>query len=421
MPDTLAKQEGGGWFHYALLVAFVAGLGFFALSFVLLGIIPGRSLAVLVKDQAPTNMANYTPSEERGRLIYARDGCAYCHSQQVRFVPADVARWGAPTEAWETKYDAPQLWGTRRIGPDLAREGGVRPDDWHLTHLFNPRLTVRDSVMPGYPWLFEGSASNPGQGALDLVAYLQTLGRPRENSGYATAAMTVDPAMPEGETAELIPRENPIATKALMSDDMPPGVSDADNLGQVAKGNKLFAANCASCHGTKADGNSAAAGSLLPKPADLTANRYTPRRVMQVLWNGVVGSAMPAWRDLAVNDLHDLTAYVVSLNANPKKLSTEESALAARGQSVFTANCTGCHGVDGRGDGPAAASMAPRPTNFHIEQPGPARIADVLAHGVRGTSMPGWAGTINEDDRKAVSAYVRSIFETSANFANEAR
>src|SRR5207253_5559299 len=87
----------------------------------------------------------------------------------------DVRRFGAPTEAWETKYDYPQLWGTRRIGPDLSREFNVRPRDWQLTHLYNPRLVVQDSVMPPYSWLFNGSPDRPTQEALDVVAYLETL------------------------------------------------------------------------------------------------------------------------------------------------------------------------------------------------------------------------------------------------------
>src|SRR5258707_1114740 len=108
---------------------------------------------------------------QRGRLIYGREGCAYCHTQQIRRTLADIARFGAPTAAWETQYDYPQLWGTRRIGPDLAREAGVRSDDWQFTHLYNPRLVVRDSVMPAYPYMFNGNASQPNQEARDLLVY----------------------------------------------------------------------------------------------------------------------------------------------------------------------------------------------------------------------------------------------------------
>src|SRR5439155_10931339 len=87
-------------------------------------------------------MATLTASEQRGRVIYGREGCAYCHTQQIRSLAADVRRFGAPTEPWETKYDYPQLWGTRRIGPDLSREFNLHSRDWQLTHLYNPRLVV---------------------------------------------------------------------------------------------------------------------------------------------------------------------------------------------------------------------------------------------------------------------------------------
>src|SRR3984893_7454902 len=110
------------WLTYTHVVAFGAGVGFFALSFLVLAIIPGNQLAGEIKQAAPVTMASLTASEQRGRIIYGREGCAYCHTQQIRFLAADVRRFGAPTEAWETKYDYPQLWGTRRIGPDLSRE-----------------------------------------------------------------------------------------------------------------------------------------------------------------------------------------------------------------------------------------------------------------------------------------------------------
>src|SRR3982074_1079228 len=100
-----------GWLSYAHVVAFGAGLGFFALSFLVLAILPGKELADRIKRVAPVTMPPLTPSEQRGRVIYGREGCAYCHTQQVRSLAADVRRFRAPNEAWETKYDYPQLWG----------------------------------------------------------------------------------------------------------------------------------------------------------------------------------------------------------------------------------------------------------------------------------------------------------------------
>ena len=110
----------------AYVVAVVAGLVFFVMSVALLGVWPGRVLDRQVRAMSPERALGLTVSEERGRTIYGREGCAYCHTQQIRFVHADMQRFGAPTLAWETRFDYPHLWGTRRIGPDLARAGYQR-------------------------------------------------------------------------------------------------------------------------------------------------------------------------------------------------------------------------------------------------------------------------------------------------------
>ena len=134
-----------------------------------------------------------TAQEKHGQYIYGRDGCAYCHSQQVRFTPADEWRFGRPTEAWETQNQYPQMWGTRRIGPDLAREAAKRPKDWQLVHLYNPRYVVPDSMMPSYRWLFKGDPDSPTEDARDLVAYLNVLGRPAMESSSSTTSATHRP------------------------------------------------------------------------------------------------------------------------------------------------------------------------------------------------------------------------------------
>ena len=183
-PSIVPDVRVGRWLETAYVMAFVAGVGFFVFSFVVLGILPGRALAREIHETAPSSMPELTASEARGRIVYGREGCAYCHTEQVRFVAADRARWNQPTEAWETRYEYPQLWGTRRIGPDLARQSGVHSDDWQLVHLFDPRAVVAESNMPPFPWLFAGSATQPTQDALDMLAYIQSLGRPRHLAGY---------------------------------------------------------------------------------------------------------------------------------------------------------------------------------------------------------------------------------------------
>jgi cytochrome c oxidase cbb3-type subunit I/II len=61
--------------------------------------------------------------------------------------PAEYSRPG------EFVYDHPFQWGSKRTGPDLAREGGKRDELWHLRHMANPRDTSPGSIMPSYPHL----------------------------------------------------------------------------------------------------------------------------------------------------------------------------------------------------------------------------------------------------------------------------
>jgi cytochrome c oxidase cbb3-type subunit II len=136
--------------------------------FVLLGAIAIMTFAltllvvtpqVLLDDvQAPLGLAPYTESELRGRMVYVREGCVYCHSQQVRdpTLATDVQRgWGRPTVPGDYVFDGPHLLGTMRTGPDLINVGARLPDrQWHLLHLYQPRALVEWSVMPSFRYLF---------------------------------------------------------------------------------------------------------------------------------------------------------------------------------------------------------------------------------------------------------------------------
>lgn len=100
-------------------------------------------------------MRPYTPLELAGRNIYVREGCYLCHSQMIRPLRDEVERYGHYSLAAESMYDHPFQWGSKRTGPDLARVGAKYSDDWHVTHLKNPRAIVPQSIMPGYPFLAE--------------------------------------------------------------------------------------------------------------------------------------------------------------------------------------------------------------------------------------------------------------------------
>src|SRR6201982_2508013 len=98
-------------------------------------------------------MRPYTPLELAGRNIYVREGCYLCHSQMIRTLRDEVERYGHYSLAAESMYDHPFQWGSKRTGPDLARVGGKYSNEWHVTHLIDPRAIVPQSVMPGYGFL----------------------------------------------------------------------------------------------------------------------------------------------------------------------------------------------------------------------------------------------------------------------------
>ena len=95
----------------------------------------------------------YTALQLAGRDVYQREGCYNCHSQMIRPFRAETLRYGHYSVAGESVYDHPFQWGSKRTGPDLAREGGRNTDDWHVKHLMDPRSVVPQSNMPAYPWL----------------------------------------------------------------------------------------------------------------------------------------------------------------------------------------------------------------------------------------------------------------------------
>jgi cytochrome c oxidase cbb3-type subunit II len=100
-----------------------------------------------------TGLKPYSALRLTGRDIYVREGCYNCHSQMIRPFRAETERYGHYSVAGEFVYDRPFQWGSKRTGPDLARVGTRYSDDWHRTHLNNPRDLVPESNMPGYPWL----------------------------------------------------------------------------------------------------------------------------------------------------------------------------------------------------------------------------------------------------------------------------
>jgi cytochrome c oxidase cbb3-type subunit I/II len=109
----------------------------------------------IIKSNIPTiySVKPYTPLELQGRDIYIREGCNTCHSQMIRPFRSETERYGEYSKAGEFVYDHPFLWGSKRTGPDLHREGNKYPNVWHYLHMDDPRSISPGSIMPAYPWL----------------------------------------------------------------------------------------------------------------------------------------------------------------------------------------------------------------------------------------------------------------------------
>jgi mono/diheme cytochrome c family protein len=394
----------------AYLVAGVAGVGFFVMSVVLLGYWPGRVLDDQTRRMSPGRPLDLSASERRGREVYAREGCAYCHTQQIRYLEADTARFGAPTLAWETQFDYPHLLGTRRIGPDLSRASGTRTADWHFLHLYSPRILVPESVMPAYRWLFDAAPDRPRQEARDLVAYLETLGRNRELAGPEGEAYSRERCdCPDDHMAHMAFAVTPVngsPARTRRDAEYPQLPANTD----LERGNTLFAAACAGCHGPGGNGDGPGAAALLPRPTNLAEHRYTSDRLSEVLWNGSAGTAMSAWRDHDLSDLAAIAARVQSLST----IATEQPPsiqVLTLGAQTYEANCVQCHGITGDGRGSAASELVVAPTDFRRQQPSLAASLRALREGIPGTRMAVWTDRLAPDELVAVAHYTRSFYQ----------
>lgn len=128
-----------------------------SLIVILIGGIVEMLPTFFVSSNIPTiaSVKPYTPLELQGRDIYIREGCVNCHSQSIRPFRSETERYGEYSKAGEFVYDHPFLWGSKRTGPDLQREGGKYSNAWHYNHLLDPRTMSPGSIMPSYDWLID--------------------------------------------------------------------------------------------------------------------------------------------------------------------------------------------------------------------------------------------------------------------------
>lgn len=247
------------------LLAIVGGATLlYAVQSMLMAVIPGIELA---KVPPGHGVEQLTLLQQHGRDVYVSEGCAYCHTQQVRPQPVDNV-FGRPSAPSDFAYQTPELLGSERNGPDLTNIGKRQPSDvWQYMHLYNPRSVVPQSVMPSFPFLFKvvdtapkGVAPVPvpkafapkhgvvipTEDAKALFAYLLSLKQPDlPGAKNEAAGATVAQATPAAAPASKAAGQQPPAAS---------GTSAGATTFNAANGEKLFAANCAACHGAQGAG-----------------------------------------------------------------------------------------------------------------------------------------------------------------------
>jgi cytochrome c oxidase cbb3-type subunit I/II len=149
----------------------------------------------LIKSNIPTisSVKPYTPLELQGRDIYVREGCYTCHSQMVRPFRSETSRYGEYSKAGEFVYDHPFQWGSKRSGPDLAREGVgnlKKSDTWHYNHFDDPQAVSTGSIMPSYSFMLDRELDTATTAA--KIRAMQSLGVPYPKGYDAEANRDLD-------------------------------------------------------------------------------------------------------------------------------------------------------------------------------------------------------------------------------------
>lgn len=376
----------------------------------LMGVLPGLWLSHI----PPTpGLKPLTAQEARGRDIYVAEGCFYCHTQQVRPLSGDQI-FGRPSAPGDFAYQTPELLGSERNGPDLSNIGVRQPSSvWQYIHLYEPRAVVPASIMPAFPWMFRiVDEAPPGEQPVPLppaIAPAHGVVVPTED-GKALIAYLHSLKQPS------LPGEKPAG--APVAGAPPPAVAGAPPSFNAAQGAKLFAANCAVCHGAEGKG---VPGAFPPLAGDPVVNAPDPREQIATVLHGAKGrtiggqtysAEMPAFSgQLAAQQIADVidhertswgnhgtvitAADVITVQANQPALQGPAAMVVGPGPS-------------GSGAAPAAAPVQPtRPQAKMAEQahpPGKAvppttfNAAEgaklfagtcALCHGAEGKGVPG--------------------------------
>jgi cytochrome c oxidase cbb3-type subunit II len=219
-----------------------------ALVVLLAGTTATMFLPMLRDDMHPKleGLKPFTPLQLAGRDIYQREGCMGCHTQTVRPLASEVARYGEYSKAGEFAYDQPHLWGSKRTGPDLARVGGKYNDAWHYRHFEDPQAIVPKSNMPRYAFLKKANVD-----AAATRSHMAALGLPSAEGDYASLGQKTEM---DALVAYMQWLGHAVARKSAFTVNLAMANPVPSDLATVSHGRQLYADNCAVCHGDEGYG-----------------------------------------------------------------------------------------------------------------------------------------------------------------------
>ena len=285
--------------------------------------------------EKPKDLDDYNAFEQRGRKIFTREGCYYCHSQFARVQDWDHGR--IPKDI-DYAYDAPNLLGTERTGPDLTNIGNKFPDEWHRAHHSDPRAVKPGSVMPSFSFLENENIYS--RLSADEIAFLKS--------------------------------KNWSVERILKTDAMDALIAYLQSIGE--RGNRRVRAL-------------ARQGLMLDREY-IAGRPYAPEYIHKHL-----------------TEILDKAEY--------KGIKYELRFIKA-GNGIFDQNCAVCHGHEGKGDGPAAPTMAKPPANFsdaRFDTYGTEEWYFRVHEGVPGTQMPPWGKKLSDEQILYVVNFLRHVAE----------
>jgi cytochrome c oxidase cbb3-type subunit 2 len=181
------------------------------------------------------------------------------------------------------------------------------------------------------------------------------------------------------------------------------------------RGERIYGSFCSSCHGRYGRGDGPLAQDLEVKLPDFTDPAWRAGRSVDQIVAGLRGaphSRMAIATVLEPGALHDAVAYVAGFAVPGEHVSV------MAGRDIYQASCWVCHGLEGKGNGPASEGLDPKPRNFtspeFVIQGREDEVYQVISQGAAkafhgSPYMVEWSSRLSPQQIRDVIAYIQTF------------